>query len=280
MTDYRLADWAINYLREPHGRPFFLAVGFQRPHMPWQVPGKYYDRFPLHEIVLPDVLDNDLDDVPALGRTMAGLLDDHAMVLKTGNWKYAVQGYLATINFVDGQLGRVLNALASSPHRENTVICLWSDHCWHLGEKQHWRKFALWEEATKAPLIIVAPGLTKPGARCDIPVDLMNIYPTLADVCGLPVGPHLAGKSMRPLLHNVNAEWELPAICTYGRGNHAIRLGHWRYIRYADGSEELYDRSEDPNEWKNLAAHARFAAVKDQLAAFLPHNEATDAPSR
>ncbi len=280
MLDYRLVTWAADYLQQQHDKPFFLAVGFKRPHMPWQAPGKYYAKFPPDGLVLPEVPDDDLRDVPPAGVRMARPQGDHATVLKTDNWRYAVQGYLATINFVDGQVGRLLAALDDSPHRDNTIICLWSDHGWHLGEKMHWRKFALWEEATKAPLMMVVPGLTKPGSVCRTPVDFMNLYPTLADVCGLPVGDHLAGTSLRPLLADAQAAWNLPAITTHGRGNHAVRLGQWRYIRYADGGEELYDRGEDPQEWTNRAADAELAGVKKQLAAFLPagDEEAANAP--
>lgn len=280
MLDYRMASWAVDYLRQRHEKPFFLAVGFKRPHMPWQAPGKYYEKFPVEEMVLPTVPEDDLDDVPPAGRRMAKPEGDHAKVLATGNWQYAVQGYLATINFLDGQLGRVLDALQESPHRDHTIVCLWSDHGWHLGEKKHWRKFALWEEATRAPLMIVVPGLTTPGSVCRTPVDFMDVYPTLADLCGLPVGDHLAGTSLRPLLTDVNAPWDRPAITTHGRGNHAVRKGRWRYIRYADGSEEVYDRSADPNEWTNLAAKSEFRSVKQDLAAFLPAlaDEAASAP--
>ena len=281
MLDYRMASWAVDYLKRDHQKPFFLAVGFKRPHMPWQAPGKYYDKFPVDEMVLPTVPDDDLDDVPEAGKRMAKPDGDHATVLATGNWQYAVQGYLATINFLDGQVGRVLDALQKSPFRDNTIICLWSDHGWHLGEKKHWRKFALWEEATRAPVMFVVPGLTKAGTVCDTPVDFMNIYPTLADLCGLPVGDHLEGASLRPLLADVKADWDLPAITTHGRGNHAVRKGRWRYIRYADGGEELYDRSSDPNEWTNLATNPKFKSVKQELAAFLPalEDEAPNAPT-
>ena len=280
MLDYRMASWAVDYLQQKQKKPFFLAVGFKRPHMPWQAPGKYYDKFPLEQIVLPNVPDDDLDDVPTAGVKMAKPNGDHAKVLATGNWKYAVQGYLATINFLDGQLGRVLDALEKSPYRDNTIICLWSDHGWHLGEKKHWRKFALWEEATRAPMMWAGPGVTTQGSVCHRPVDFMNIYPTLADLCDLPVGDHLAGVSLRPLLADVDAAWDLPAITTHGRGNHAVRNGKWRYIRYADGSEELYDRTSDPNEWTNLAGDAKFRNVKQELAAFLPaaDDEAQNAP--
>ena len=280
MVDYRMATWTAAYLGKKHDRPFFLACGFKKPHMPWQVPGKYYDMYPVDEVKLPEVPDDDLEDVPAAGKRMAKPDGDHARVVGRDNWRYAVQGYLATITFVDGQVGRILDALDTGPNKDDTIVILWSDHGWHLGEKKHWRKFALWEEATKAPMMMVVPGLTKPGTVCKTPVDFMNIYPTLADLCGLPVGDHLEGVSLRPLLKDVNAPWDRPAITTHGRGNHAVRTSRWRYIRYADGSEELYDHGRDPMEWRNLAASAEFAAVKTRLAAHLPalEDEKANAP--
>ncbi|MCA9205415.1 MAG: sulfatase-like hydrolase/transferase [Planctomycetales bacterium] len=201
---------------------------------------------------------------------------DHATILKTENWRYAVQAYLASIAFADAQVGRLLDALDSSPHKDNTIVVLWGDHGWHLGEKHHWRKFALWEEATRAPLMIVAPGVTKP-AVCRTPVDFMNIYPTLVDLCSLPAAKHCEGASLTPLLKDVDAAWERPAVTTHGRGNHAVRDPRWRYIRYEDGSEELYDHQQDPNEWKNLAGVEEHADVKRRLAKWLPTEEAPNA---
>jgi len=270
MVDYRLSTWAVEFLKKKQKKPFFLACGFKKPHMAWQVPGKYYDKFPVKKIKLPPVPEDDLDDVPRAGLAMAKSEKDHKAVLDTNNWKYAIQGYLATINFVDGQIGRVLKALEKGPHKENTIIVLWGDHGWHLGEKKHWRKFSLWEEATKAPLIFVVPGLTHAGERCDAAVDFMNIYPTLSDLCGLPVGKHLDGVTMRSLLRNVNAPWDHYALTTHGRGNHAVRSTRWRYIRYADGSEELYNHRNDPNEWKNLADNPEFESIKRKLKKIMP----------
>ncbi len=278
MDDYRVTSWAVDYLEKDHDRPFFLACGIFRPHMPWQVPRKYYDMYPHETVVLPDVPDDDLDDVPEAGVRMARPGGDHATMINSGNWRWAVQAYLASIAFVDVQIGRLLDALDSSPHADNTIIVLWGDHGWHLGEKHHWRKFSLWEEATRAPLLFVVPGLTKPGGVCKKPVDFMNIYPTLADLCGLPVGEHLDGVSMRPLLENPDAKWDRPALTTHGRMNHALRSDRWRYIRYADGSEELYDHRTDPMEWNNLADDAKLAAVKDELKAWLPKTNAPETP--
>jgi arylsulfatase A-like enzyme len=202
---------------------------------------------------------------------------DHATILKTDNWKHAVQAYLASITFADAMVGRVVKALEESPYADNTIIVLWGDHGWHLGEKQHWRKFALWEEATRMPLIVVAPGVTRLNSVCHRTVDLMNVYPTLAELCGLPIGEQLEGVSMLPLLKNPEAEWNRPAITTHGRNNHAVRSERFRYIKYADGSEELYDHDSDPLEWKNLAEDPQFAQAKAELIKWLPKKNAPDA---
>ncbi len=277
MDDYKMADYAIDYLGRKHEKPFFLACGIFRPHMPWQVPKKYYDMYPLDSIQLPKTLDADLEDIPQAGVKMARPDGDHATILKTDNWKHAVQAYLASITFADVMVGRVVKALEESEHADNTIIVLWGDHGWHLGEKQHWRKFALWEEATRAPLLMVAPGVSKPNSISHRTVDFMNIYPTLAELCGLPIPEHCEGVSMVPLLKNPEAEWNRPAITTHGRENHAVRSERFRYIRYVDGSEELYDHDADPMEWKNLAQDAQFAKAKAELAKWLPEKNAPDA---
>ncbi len=277
MNDYKMGNYAIEYLKRKHDKPFFLACGIFKPHMPWQVPRKYYDMYPLESIQLPKTLATDLDDVPPAGRKIAKPQGDHRTILKTDNWKYAVQGYLASIAFADEMVGRVVRALEDSPYADNTIIVLWGDHGWHLGEKQHWRKFALWEEATRAPLMITAPGVTSPNSVCERTVDFMNVYPTLAELCGLPIPEHAEGVSMLPLLKDPAMKWDRPAITTHGRNNHAIRSERFRYIHYADGSEELYDHNADPLEWKNLADDPKFADAKAELAKWLPKKNAPDA---
>lgn len=277
MNDYAMVNYARDYLSKKHDKPFFLACGIFRPHMPWQVPQKYYDMYPLDKIVLPNVPSNDLSDIPTAGVRMAKPTGDHGTMLKTGNWKHAVQAYLASITFADGQVGRLLDALDNSAHAKNTIVILWGDHGWHLGEKHHWRKFSLWEEATRAPLMITAPGVTTPGSVCERTIDFMNIYPTLTELCGLPLFDQLDGKSMVSLLKNPKAEWNRPALTSHGRNNHALRSERWRYIRYADGSEELYDHENDPMEWKNLASHAEYDGVKKSLTKWFPTVNAKDA---
>ncbi len=279
MQDFAAVTYCLEQLQRKHDKPFFLACGLKKPHMPWNVPRKYFDLYPLDSIVLPKTLPTDLDDVPPAGVRMARPEGDHAAMLASGRWKEAVQAYLAAISFCDAMVGRLLDGLDRSAHRENTIIVLWSDHGWTLGEKQHWRKFALWEEATRAPLLFVVPGVTRPNTVCNRTVDFMHLYPTLADLCGLPIPAHLEGKSLRPLLAKPDAPWDLPAITTYRFNNHTVRTDKWRYIRYANGDEELYDETKDPLEWTNLAQRPEHAAVKADLTRWLPKLNVPDPAS-
>lgn len=280
LSDWGIADYGIASLQRKHDKPFFLAVGFHKPHMPWNVPRKWFDLFPLESIKLPPYLENDLDDLPPAAVRMAHPETDHVPMQKSGRWKEAIQAYLATIAYCDMNLGRLLDALEKSAYRDNTIICLWGDHGWHLGEKHHWRKFALWEEATKAPFMWVVPGVTKPDTICERTVDFMSIFPTLTDLCGIPTPAHNEGVSIRRLLADPKASWDLPALTTYRFNNHTVRSEGWRYIRYANGDEELYDETRDPNEWTNLAAKPEFAARKAELAKSLPRTNAPDSSDR
>lgn len=280
LSDWGIADYGIASLQRKHDQPFFLAVGFHKPHMPWNVPRKWFDLFPLESIKLPPYLENDLDDLPPAAVRMAHPETDHEPMRKSGRWKEAIQAYLATIAYCDMNLGRLLDALEKSAYRDNTIICLWGDHGWHLGEKHHWRKFALWEEATKAPFMWVVPGVTKPNTICERTVDFMSIFPTLTDLCGIPTPAHNEGVSIRRLLADPKAPWDLPARTTYKFNNHTVRSEGWRYIRYANGDEELYDEVKDPNEWTNLAAKPEFAARKAELATYLPKTNAPDPSER
>lgn len=288
ISDYSIADYGIAQLERKHGKPFLLTVGFHKPHMPWNVPKKYFDMYPLDKIELPPYRDDDLRDIPAAGvRTARGVgraarneSSDHELMLKSGRWKEAVQAYLAAITYSDGQIGRVLDALDKSAYRDNTIVVLLGDHGWNLGEKHHWRKFSLWEESTRSPLIWVAPGVTKGGTKSARPVDFMSIYPTLSELCGLPVPRHVEGESIKSLLADPSATWDRAALTTHGYGNHAVRSARWRYIRYADGGEELYDEANDPYEWTNLAQNPKYQGVKTELAQRFPKvNTPRAAPS-
>jgi arylsulfatase A-like enzyme len=271
MADYKHVQRGIDFLKEIHDKPFFLAIGIKRPHLSWWVPQKYFDLYPLSTIITPKVIASDLDDVPAKGLSIAHAIPieelnastrnmwDHKFIVENDKWKQAVQGYLACISFADAMIGRLLDALEQSPYKKNTIIVFFGDHGWHLGEKEHWRKFALWEEATRVPFIIVAPGIAKPNSVCERTVNLMDIYPTLISLCSLPAKQGLEAVDIMPLLKNPKLPWDHPSITTYGYGNHSVRTERWRFIRYNDKTEELYDHDADPFEWKNLASDPKFA---------------------
>jgi arylsulfatase A-like enzyme len=280
MADYSVVSYGLDKLQEEHDKPFFLAVGLVKPHMPFSVPKKYFDMFPLDSIELPPHRADDLDDIPPAGVKMAKPDGDHAKMLESGRWKEAVQAYLATVAFCDAQVGRLLDGLEKSPYRDNTIVCLWSDHGWSLGEKSHWRKFALWEEPTRTVFVWKAPGVSQPGGVCGRPVDYTSIYPTLCELADVQAPDHLEGLSIVPLLKDPKSAWETPAITTQGLMNHTVRSENWRYIRYAGGSEELYDEVGDPLEYKNLADDPRHAAQKAELAKWLPSSNAADLPSK
>lgn len=276
LSDHRIVSYGIDQLGKKHDKPFLLTVGLHKPHMPWFVPKKYFDLHPLDSIQLPPVRENDLDDVPATGVKFAGAEGDHKRILESGRWKEAVQAYLAAVSYADAEIGRLLDALDASPYKETTIVVLFGDHGWHFGEKEHWRKFALWEESTRAPLIWYVPGLTQGGGISTRPVDFTAIYPTLTELAGIPAPAHLEGVSIRPLLADPKAEWTRPAISTWLPNNHSIRSEDWRYTRYADGGEELYDHRSDPYEWANLASKPEFADIKAGLAKFLPTQNAAN----
>ena len=278
LPDWHTAAYGIGQLRKPHAKPFFLGIGFHKPHPPFMVPQKYFAIHPLESIELPPYRKNDLDDLPREGVRKAIGQGTHQMILKADKWKAAVQAYLATISYVDVQIGRVLDALENSPYRDNTIVVLMGDNGWHLGEKDHWGKTTLWEESTRVPLIWKVPGMTKPGSVCERTVDFMSTYPTLTDLCGVPTPKHVQGISIRPLLENPQAPWTLPAITTSQEGQHTVRTEKWRYIRYSDGTEELYDRDKDPMEWTNLASKPESTKTKQELARWLPKVNAPDAP--
>ena len=280
--DYKSVDWVTQQLQKDQGDPFFLACGIYRPHVPWYVPQKYFDMFPLEFVQLPKVLDKDLDDVGERARELASRAGNyHSHVVEAGEWKKAVQGYLASIAYADAMLGKLLDALESSAYAQNTVVVLWSDHGWQLGEKEHWRKFAMWENVLKSVLMIKVPegcaGLpegSKIGQRCDRITSLVDLYPTLIDLCGLPSKEGLDGRSLVPLLRNPEKNWDYPAISTYDFSEFSIRTKNWRYTRYIDDSEELYDHSRDPEEWTNLAKNPQHKNVIERLSQYIPDNPA------
>ena len=239
-------------------------------------PQEWFDRHPRADIQLPATLDNDRADIPQYGldlTTLEHVAPTHEWVSGAGEWEHAVQAYLASVTFVDMCVGKVLDALESGPHARDTIVVLFSDHGFHLGEKQRWAKRSLWEDGTRVPLMFHVPG-TDP-ADVKAPAELIDIYPTLLELCGLAEDTSLEGQSLGRLIEDPRAIWAYPARTTFGPGNHAIRTERWRYIHYADGSEELYDHESDPNEWRNLAGLDGYESVLAHLREQLP---ATHAP--
>ena len=277
--DYDVATWAVERLKSLAPGPFFLGVGFQHPHVPCYAPQKWFDLYPDASLAMPPVKDDDRDDVPRFAGFLHWRLPEPRLkwLKDHQEWRPLVRSYLASVSYVDAQVGRVLDALKASGRENDTVVVLWSDHGWHLGEKGITGKNTLWERSTHVPLIFAGPGVAA-GARCGRPAELLDLYPTLADLCRLPAKDGVEGHSLTPLLRDAAAPREWPAVTTHNRGNHAVRTGQWRYIRYADGSEELYDLRNDPNEWSNLAGNTKFTAVKAQMAEWLPLTDAAPVP--
>ena len=280
--DYQSVAWVVEQLGRAHEKPFFLAAGIYRPHLPWYVPREYFDLFPLAEVQLPKALDGDLEDLPQRARDIASRGGDyHRHVVEAGQWRAAVQGYLASIAYADALVGRLLDALDSSPYAANTVVVLWSDHGWQLGEKKHWRKFALWENVARTVLMVRVPrgvpGLPEgsaAGAVTERVTSLVDLFPTLIELAGLPLKPGLDGRSLVPLLRDPQLAWPYAAVTTYDVEEYSVRTEDWRYIRYIDGSEELYDHRADPEEWRNLAADSSYESIKAEMASHIPANPA------
>lgn len=276
MPDYQSAQWTINRLKRDYDQPFFLTVGFLRPHVPWYVPQKWFDLHPLENIKTPPYLENDLDDLPAITREIDDLpmMPTTQWAIESGEWPKMIQAYLACISFVDFYVGEILNALENSKYADNTVIVLWSDHGYRMGEKGTFAKHCLWEEATNAPLIFAGPGVQK-GKVISSPAEMLSIYPTLVDLCDLEANMQNEGVSLASVLSGEAESAGAFALTTYGWGNHGMRTENFRYIRYNDGSEELYDHRKDPNEWFNLATGGAENDKISQLKKYLP---STDVP--
>jgi len=280
LPDEKTAAWAVDVLNRTHDGPFFLGVGFMKPHTPLNAPQKYFDMFPPEKLDLPPLLAGDLDDCARalVEHRPYGFLT-YRMIQKGGQamWRRWLQSYLACIAFVDDQLGKVLDALQRSPHRDNTIVVFTSDNGYHMGEKEFIYKDTLWEEADQIPLIFRAPGIVRASGVCRKPVSLIDLYPTLIALCGLPAQPHakthghpLDGHSLVPLLENPDGAWGGPPVAlTSVRGDtgvhHSVRSERYRYTLCQNGEEELYDHQTDPHEWHNRANDPAFDAIRREL---------------
>ncbi|WDI43756.1 sulfatase-like hydrolase/transferase [Bremerella sp. P1] len=281
MGDAQITSWAIEQLSssvQKQGPPFFMGVGYYRPHIPLFAPAKYFERFNDAPVKLPVVRRNDLDDLSSTAKRWAlepVTAGKHDTVIKHDQWHAAVKAYLASTTFVDAQIGRLVDALDAGEFGDNTLIVVWSDHGWHLGEKQHWGKWTGWERSTRVPLIIIPPKrlserFAKPGSRCAVPVSLLDIYPTLLELCDLKPSQELDGESLVPLLHRPDRNSDRVAYTSFNLGNISIRDRRWRLIRYADGHHELYDLEKDPHELTNLAGDIKYEKVIKQLEREIP----------
>ena len=279
--DNRTVEWAIDKIENAEG-PFFIATGIYRPHMPFYAPQKWFDQYPMDSFQPASIKEDDQDDLPESAIKMLKARDfmptfAAGMERDPEFFDKAVRGYQAASSFADHNVGRLIDALDSSGKADSTIIVLWSDHGFHVGEKENWEKFVLYEKATRIPYIIVAPGFNREQVSLR-PVSLIDLYPTLVELCGLPALEHLEGKSLTPLLKNPKTEKE-PVIITYGQDNHAIRNDQYRYIRYANGDEELYDTENDPHEWHNLANRSDSRKIMDIMAQWIPEMNAGEVGS-
>ncbi len=271
MPDQHSAEWVVERLQKDYDQPFFLAVGFLRPHVPLYVPQPWFDMHPTEGLTMPPYKSDDLEDVPEVALQINDLpmMPSTEWAIKSGQWDDIVQAYLACVSFVDDQVGKVVEALEASPHAKNTIIVLWSDHGYRMGEKGTFAKHCLWEEATHTPLIFAGKDIPK-GKIVSEPVELLSLYPTLLELSGLPTYPRNEGRSLVPLLQGEKPAGEWHAITTYGMNNHAVRTKDYRYIQYEDGSEEFYDHTVDPQEWNNVADVKKYQKQKQQIKQYLP----------
>ncbi|QDT38999.1 sulfatase [Stratiformator vulcanicus] len=277
--EWQTASWAVEQLESDLPEPFFLSFGHFLPHVPCYAPPKWHDLYPDDDSVRPEILFNDRSDTPRSSWFIHWELPEPRLkfLLDENEWTNLCRSYLACVSFVDSQIGRVLTALNESGRADNTIIVLWSDHGYHLGEKEISGKNTLWDDSTRVPLIFAGPGVTS-GQTCVEPAELLDIYPTLVDLCGLPPNGNLEGVSLSPQLQDASVPTGRPAITTHNQGNHGIRTKDWRYIRYVDGAEELYDMQADPKEWTNLADNSEYESVLTKMRAHLPEKDVRPAP--
>lgn len=278
--DYKVASWTAGQIKNaPKDKPFFIAAGFFLPHVPLYATQKWFDLYPDDDSVLPEFIEDDRADTPQFSWYLHWKLPEPRLkwVRENKQWRNLVRSYLASISFVDSQIGRLLDALDKAGVAENTIVVLWGDHGYHLGEKSITGKNTLWERSTRVPLIFAGPGV-EAGQRCIQPAELLDIYPTLIELSGVQTRNDLEGASLVPQLKVASTKRDRPAITSHNQGNHSVRSERWRFIHYADGSEELYDMQNDPNEWTNLAGNPEFAKIVAQHRKWLPKIDAPPAP--
>lgn len=274
LFDHQVASYGIDVINKAQDKPYFAAIGLVKPHLPFDCPVDIYDALP-ENITPPALLESDLNDIGREGNSMRRAGDDKKFRSKN-QWGDVRRAYLSCIAWVDYNVGRILEAVEKSPEADNTIVILWSDHGYHLGEKKSFKKFTLWEEANRVPFIILdkREKQAKQGRKVTQAVTLINVYRTLADMAGLKVPDYVDGNSLVPQLKDQATPVAAPAISSWGRGNYAVRTENWRFIQYFDGSQELYNHQKDNNEWHNLAKLPEYKEKVKQMVALLPKNEA------
>ncbi len=280
--DTRVANQTIERLQREYTQPFFMVCGLVRPHSPFTAPQRFYDLYDVDQLATPPWKEDDRSDIPneIWNITKNKIYMDK--LISSGQWPFLIQSYLASISFADWNIGRILNALEKSNYAENTIVMIWSDHGFHLGEKSHFGKWALWERTTHTLFMIKPVKKLAQAQIIDKTVSLLDIYPTLKELCSLKGIPEnqLDGISLVPLLKNPELSWNKPVITTYLQGNHAVRNDRYRYIQYAGGGEELYDLKQDPNEFNNLAGNGEYHNIKEDLKTHIPEVNANPSGPR
>ena len=274
MLDYQTATWGEQWLEQTHSSPFFLALGMIRPHVPWHAPQKWFDLYPIEDIELPPWLETDMEDIPPAGIALTDVpqMPTIEWAIENNEWRPILQAYLASVSFVDHCIGKIVDALNASPYTDNTYIILFSDHGYHLGEKSRFAKMSLWERSTRVQMIITGPNIE--FGQTNAPVGLIDLYPTVLDLAGMPKNPANSGRTLMPFLTGKGEE-RTPITSVYGKDNFAVIDERYRYIRYENGDEELYDHLSDPNEWNNISNDPKYGDVKRKLAKSIPINTQT-----
>jgi arylsulfatase A-like enzyme len=268
-VDFAVADWATKQLQRDFDKPFFMSVGFIKPHLPWFVPKEFFDLYDLDKVKAPDVDESDLDDIlTPNGKKAFGPSGEYEWVKKHGLEKEATRAYLANISFADRCLGLVMDALEKSGHADNTIVVIWGDHGWHLGEKQRYLKSTLWAEVVHTPLLVRLPNMKK-SIIAKQTVSLVDMYPTLVSLCNLPKKKNIEGHDFSSVLKDENTKWEHPGI-TISTSGTSVLTNELHYISYLSGTEELYDVKKDPLEKHNLINQKKYRKEIKRLKAFVP----------
>jgi len=272
MYDVMCTKWACEVLQHKHEKPFFLAIGVYAPHFPNYCPQKYWDMYDRDALELPPYKADDLNDIPAeIRREMTSRMEKYQLELeRIGAVKEGIHAYLACVSFADAMLGRILDALEASPYKDNTVVVAWSDQGYHHGEKGNWGKHTLWERTSNVPFIWAGKGIAR-NDKVGTTVSTIDMYPTFIELCNLPVNKQLDGVSLVSSLKNPSASKDRNVLLPSHRaGSYAVINMNWRYIYYTDGSEELYNIKEDPNEWYNLAGDKKYSSIIQELKKSAP----------